>query len=159
MFTDILAFSFICNISQKVLEKVLVDQKSYLKSDEIWINEFIKNFQIANPRFILGLGEYFGRDKDKLRIEAVCSNKFRNKVQGEEYQEVRLTTFLEPTAKLKYAKGIGNSYCNLISYKIMKTIEETNMQTQYTFVHIPKNYNSEEAAHEINQILTAILKS
>ena len=151
-------FSFEGNISQEVLDKLSNKHKAVINSDESEINKFIKGLLFDHYSFIIGLGEYSGKDKDRLRIEVVCSNKFRNKVLGQEYKKINISEFLKPSSKSKLAKGIGNSYCNLISYLIMKNIKESNQQILYAFIHIPKGFSVEEAANEINQILKTILK-
>ena len=51
---------------------------------------------------------------------------------------MEIKPFLQPTPFAKIAKGIGNSYCNLVSWKIMQLINKSNLRSQYTFLHIPR---------------------
>lgn len=106
------------------------------------------------PSYILGLGSYSGVDQDKIRIETVCSNQFRNDfVEGDQYTEIEINPFLKPTAAIKYATAIGNSYCNLVSWKIMQLINHDKFHSFYTFLHIPKTMKSWVASQEIDKAL------
>lgn len=154
-----LAFAFRNNISEKILRELNVDQKVYLKADEKEIIEFVRNINFSNTSHILGLGVYTGRDQNLLRIETVCTNKFRNQIQGNKYEEIAISNFIEPTNNTKYARRIGNSYCNLVSYLIMKSILNNNAGTQYSFIHIPKLFGITQATDEINKFFNKSLKS
>lgn len=46
---------------------------------------------------------------------------------------------------------------NLFDYFIMKEVEET--QTKYAFIHIPKDFNIDEAAGEISMMLKSFSSS
>ena len=106
------------------------------------------------PRYILGLGSYSGVDQDKIRIETICSNQFRNGlVEGNKYVEVEIKPFLKITATMKYTKATGNSYCNQISWEIMRLINQSELHSQYTFLHIPKTMKPWTIAPEIDQAL------
>ncbi len=106
------------------------------------------------PKYILGLGVYTGRDQDKIRIETKCTNQFRNNVIEEKtIEEIDINYFLTPSISSKYATAIGNSYCNLVSWKIMRLIETKQLQSQYTFLHVPKSMKAMTAVKEIDQML------
>lgn len=108
------------------------------------------------PPYILGLGSYSGVDQDKIRIETICSNQFHNDlVDGDQYTEVEIKPFLEPSATMKYAKAIGNSYCNQVSWKIMQLINNGKLNSQYTFLHIPKTMKPWVISPEIDHTLVA----
>lgn len=106
------------------------------------------------PPYILGLGSYSGVDQDKIRIETICLNQIRNDyVNGDQYAEAEIKPFLKPTTAMKYAKAIGNSYCNQISWKIMQLINEGKLRSQYTFLHIPKSIPFWAVAQKIDLAL------
>lgn len=112
------------------------------------------------PPHILGLGSYSGVDQDKIRIETICSNQFRNDlVEGDQYTEAEIKPFLKPTEAMKYAKAIGNSYCNQISWKIITLINQGKLRSQYTFLHIPKTIKPWIAAPEIDRSLLNFRKT
>ncbi len=48
---------------------------------------------------------------------------------------------------------MGNSYCNRVSYEIMKRIESGELKSRYTFLHIPKGFEVDEALVEVNCML------
>ncbi len=111
------------------------------------------------PKYILGLGSYSGVDQDKIRIETICSNQFHNDfVDGDQYIETEIKPFLKSTAAIKYTRAIGNSYCNQTSWKIMRLINQGNLHSQYTFLHIPKTMKPQTIAPEIDQALLSFRK-
>jgi len=57
---------------------------------------------------------------------------------------------------MKYATAIGNSYCNQTSWEIIKLINQKQLKSRYTFLHIPKNFKPWIAAQEINEALVLI---
>ncbi len=56
----------------------------------------------------------------------------------------------------KYAAGIGNSYCNLVSWKIMRSISQKKLKSQYTFLHTPKSLRIITLVKEIDFLLKAL---
>lgn len=112
------------------------------------------------PSHILGLGSYSGIDQDKIRIETICSNQFRNNfADSARYSEVVIKPFLISTGDMKYAKAIGNFHYNQISWKIMKLINRGKLRSQYTFLHIPKTMKPWVIGPYIDQALLNFLKS
>lgn len=150
----IAAFAFENNVSEKALEKLPLDQnRKKVLSGVGSIEQYINYLKAEEPKYILGLGEYSGKDKDKIRIETVCTNKFRNLPKS---KQLPINYFFEPTESFKLAYGIGNSYCNLVSFKIMSLIENHEIDAKYTFLHIPKNLNNIIASKQISQQLLRI---
>ncbi len=121
------------------------------------LNKYLDILIYHQPPYILGLGSYSGVDQDKIRIETICSNKFRNNlVESNQYIETNIQPFLKPTEVMKYTNAIGNSYCNQASWKIMQLINKGTLHSQYTFIHIPKTMKHGTAAPEIDQALLQI---
>lgn len=150
-------FAFERNISATVLWALETNNKMCIKSTEDDIVNSIEALLSDRPSYIIGLGEYTGKDRDRIRIETACTNKFRNIVRGMEYKETRISEFLKPALHSKLAKGIGNSYCNLISHYISDRIKALNGQTRYGFIHIPEGFSVDTAANEINHILKSLI--
>ena len=69
------------------------------------------------------------------------------------YQGLEINSYLEPLTNSKYTDGIGISYCNLVSWKIMQLIFQKNLNCQYTFLHIPKSMKTQTASEEIDNML------
>jgi pyrrolidone-carboxylate peptidase len=113
--------------------------------ENISAKTFIEKITNAQPKLILGLGMYSRRDKDKLRIETQC------KIDDKSYA---INYFLNPISRSKLAKGIGNSYCNYISAKIMEKINNGQLNSEYTFIHIPKSFSISEAVKEIGEMIS-----
>lgn len=110
------------------------------------IDHYLKMLLNDQPSHILGLGSYSGIDKDKIRIETITTNRFRNdSIETNAPEEIKINNYLETSNEnFRMAFALGNSYCNLISYKIMRLIEEGKLKSQYSFLHIPKEmYNKD----------------
>lgn len=117
------------------------------------IDHYVDMLLHDQPLYILGLGLYSGIDQDKIRIETICSNQFRNNYEGGKSQKIQISPFLKPNSQMKFAKAIGNSYCNLISWKIMQLINKQKLHSQYIFLHIPKTMKFWIAFQEIDRVL------
>ena len=118
------------------LEKVFLSgQKSIDILEEIVL--------ATQPKYILGIGEYSGRDKEAIRIETICSNKFRNTLSGSKLEYKEINPFVVAGNEMKTSKGMGNSWCNLVSYRLMSL---PDMRGGYTFLHIPKSFDIKRAA-------------
>ena len=100
------------------------------------------------------MGIYTGKDRDKMRIETVCTNKFRKEfIQGNTLQELIINPFLKPFKISKFARGIGHSYCNLVSWHIMQLINGKKLSAKYTFLHIPKTMDVKDTVREVQHML------
>jgi pyrrolidone-carboxylate peptidase len=141
---NLIIFAFKGNISSSVLEKLNVENKFYIFSNNQKIEEFVTKIISLQPRYILGLGMYSRKDKDKLRIETQLNK---------EEERLPINYFLTPLANTKLAQGMGNSYCNFISRQLMEAINSKKLKSEYTFIHIPKSFQTEKAANEIEEML------
>lgn len=111
------------------------------------------------PAYILGLGSYSGIDQDKIRIETTCTNQFRNQyIDGQKLIHTGIKPFLKPNSFMKYATAIGNSYCNLISYRIMQLITRRELHAHYTFLHIPKTMKPWIVSQEIDKAIAEYIQ-
>ena len=117
------------------------------------VEHYLEMLLHDQPSYVLGLGSYSGVDQNQIRIEMVCINKFRNGCIGSEKQEVKTNSFLSENSQMKLAKAMGNSHCNLVSWKIMQLINQGKLNAQYTFLHIPKNMKPWVATEVIDQEL------
>lgn len=112
------------------------------------------------PKFILGMGVYSGVDQDAIRIETYTINQFRNNpIEFDTNSPKKL--FIDPFSKplvdnSKLASGLGNSWCNLISWKIMRLINQKKLNSRYTFLHIPKLYPLYKSKKIIEEMLKAV---
>jgi pyrrolidone-carboxylate peptidase len=53
------------------------------------------------------------------------------------------------------ADKLGNSWCNLISWKIMRIIKDGSLHSRFTFLHIPKVFPRAQAIEVINHMIKA----
>lgn len=120
------------------------------------INHYLDLLLHDQPLYLLGLGSYSGVDQDKIRVETLCSNQFRNNYDGDKRQEILIKPFLKPNSQAKFAKAIRNSYCNLVSWKIMQLIQMRKLRSQYTFLHIPKTMKPWIASQTIDEVLAEV---
>lgn len=96
---------------------------------------------------------YSDKDQDKLRIEMFCTNKFRNKIDGDHLQTLPIPYFLKSTGNMKLANGIGNSWCNLACYKLLST----DPNVEFTFIHIPKIFDVGTVVVELEKLIVSLL--
>jgi len=146
---NLLLFSFKGNISEEVLQICDFPHSYYIPSDLTLIDNFVKVIVTQNPKYIIGLGMYSGRDIDKLRMETLCNNRFGNTITHTIFNEYSINKFFKESSYIKESKGIGNSYSNYISYQIMNRVQQKKLDSQYTFIHIPYSFDKEIAAAEI----------
>jgi pyrrolidone-carboxylate peptidase len=119
------------------------------------IDHYLKMLLHDQPSHILGLGSYSGVDQDKIRIETITTNRFRNDpIEAYAPDELRINNYLETSNEnFKVVSALGNSYCNLISYKIMRLIEKGKLKSQYSFLHIPKGLYHTDLISLIDKLL------
>ncbi len=117
------------------------------------LDQYLKLLLQDQPKYILGLGSYSGIDQDKIRIETVCTNQFRNNYDGGVPKQITLNYFLQPNENLKLGKAMGNSYCNQVSWKIMELINRGELCSKYTLLHIPKFMPAWHATNFIDQAI------
>ena len=111
--------------------------KYYLNSNTDDIKSFVLNTDFAKYDYVLGIGDYSGKDQDYIRIETRCSSQFRNNKTNLTY--IKIPYYFKADDGVKLASGIGNSWCNLVSYLILCK----SPYLKYTFLHVPRlcDYN------------------
>jgi pyrrolidone-carboxylate peptidase len=148
---SILVFAFKDTIAEKIARELETSAAiRIVDSSKHAIDELVRHIQQRDYDYILGMGMYSGRDQDQLRIEKECSSQFRNDKDDLEY--LAHPYFMKPDESIKEATGIGNSWCNLASYKVMKKISPKH----FTFLHIPKTFNINKAAKLIDKQLAML---
>lgn len=164
LMNNILIFAFKNNISEDILNGIDIPNKHLLstKSEVKFQQDFdeLPNL-IRTGKFehIIGLGQYTGKDKDKIRIEQIASNHFRNNRIGQsEYLEIpsALKNSNFDPEYFKLARGLGNSWCNLVSYKIVESIKHNDLKVTYDFLHTPKIFDKTIATSAINNLILDI---
>lgn len=114
------------------------------------LDRYIEMLLRDQPECILGLGVYSGVDQDKIRIETKYTNKFRDDfIDSSSLQEFNINPYLKPSILSKYSNSIGDTYCNLVSWKILQLIIQKKLQSQYCFLHIPTKIKVWTVAKEI----------
>lgn len=151
---EVFGFAFKPNFTSGLLCKIKNIDTCYLVHGQKSIDGYTGWLYQVQPKYILGLGMYTGRDQGKIRIETVCTNSFRNyPIESIAAQRIEIEPFLEPLKNSKYSKGMGNSYCNYASWQIMREIQKSALNTRYTFLHIPREMNRSIALNEIELML------
>lgn len=125
------------------------------------LNHYLSMLLHDQPPYILGLGSYSGVDQDQIRIETICTNQFRNDfIDNNKQIEIDIKPFVsQPGDYMKYTKAIGNSHCNKTCYEIMKLINQGQLKSQYTFLHVPKTFDFRTAIDVIDLALLEFKKS
>lgn len=148
-------FAF-ANISGRVVSK-LTDTTGRAILRPSTINQYIEELVLKQPQFILGLGEYTGKDQNLVRIESQCKNQFRNnKIDPSLPIDTTLSwiPFLSKTDKSKKGSALGNSWCNLVSWRIMQLIEQKKLKSRYTFLHLPQSMPEEEMLAIVQNLIS-----
>ena len=154
MQSKLLGFAFSGTNSELVLDTIKSDlfiEKHVIHSSVDSIQYLLDIIADTKPLRILGLGLYSGRDMDLLRNENIAKNSFRSNRIGR-IPSVKISTFFKPSNSAKDAVGMGNSWCNLVSYKIATQFKDIPL----TFIHIPRGYHIESAAREIERQLNSL---
>jgi hypothetical protein len=125
-----------------------------LESNQISIKKFVQSPYLIDYQFIIGLGQYSGKDKKELRLETTCNKKWRNSLLLD-MKITKIKPFLYETAQLRYAKGHGNSYCNFLS---LLTIN-THPNKLYNFIHIPEDFDPHKATTELDTQISLMMHS
>lgn len=142
----ILLYAFKNNISAHVAynikpaDTIILDtkNKTTVESEIVNLLELIKN---SNYKYIIGIGTY--TSTTDLRIELSAKNKFRNSVINnlkDSKHRLGISQFLasqDNLEKVVFGRKMGNSFCNLSSYKIREFIELHNLNCQNGFIHVP----------------------
>ena len=148
---SLLVFAFQGIIAARVAARLRAPvQKIYLDSTILSLEEFVQRADLANFDYILGLGMYSGRDKNALRIETMCNSQFRNR--KENLQALAIPHFLQPAPGIKLAAGMGNSWCNLVSYLLLAKLPHA----AYSFVHVPKGFDVATATRTLEAQLAEL---
>jgi hypothetical protein len=147
---SILIFAFSHTIAELVAKDLIYGEKIFLDSTERAVNDFVQHTNFADYDYALGMGMYSGKDKNEIRIETSCTNQFRR--QKDDLKKLEIPYYFHSASGIKLAKGIANSYCNLVSYKILSKSPDA----RYTFLHIPKSFDSSRAARIIEEQLATL---
>ena len=147
----LLVLAFQGMIAEQVAKKLRIPaDKAYLQSQRERLECFAADTDFSKYDYILAMGEYGGRDKESIRIETECTSQFRN--QRENLYRLAIPYFFKPELPFKLARGIGNSWCNLISYQMLSKAPDA----KFTFLHIPKGFDIDFAAKAIDRQLASL---
>lgn len=148
---NVLIFGFDECVSKDVISRIQTQSiKIYIESNIEGINNFVLKTDFNNYDYVIGCGVYSGTDKKQIRIETKCSSQFRN--NKDKLETLPIIYFFKPNNDFKISTGIGNSWCNLVSYLILKK----SQNIKYTFLHIPKTFDYINAAEIIDRQLETL---
>lgn len=139
-------FGFQGTIAEQILKNIqtrVAITTTYLPSNKEAITDFVQQTNFAYYDYVIGMGSYSGRDHEAIRLETQCSNNFR--VRPATLRFHAISPSFAPTGPFAYAQGIGNSWCNLVSFMLLEAYPNLN----YTFLHIPKSFAITHASREI----------
>jgi pyrrolidone-carboxylate peptidase len=146
-----LVFGFKDTIGEAVIAR-LNSRADYLliDSNKNAIDELVSKIAKGTYDLVLGLGQYSGVDVSDIRIETNATSQFRN--DKSHFEAIAIPYAFEPQEHFKLANNIGNSWCNLVSYRLIKTTPSL----RYTFLHIPRTFNPGSAAEAIDAQLNRL---
>lgn len=153
---DLYGFAF-AGLPAKILYSLKAPEMCYIVYPNN-IDHYLKMLIHDQPTYIFGMGTYSGVDQDAIRIETVTKNQFHNDTIEEQFPKSK-TLLLQPFVKeiyqTKFASALGNSWCNLVSWKIARQIEKDELQSKYTFLHIPKSFSFKNSVEIIETMINA----
>jgi len=155
---QIYGFAFqLHNISTKTLYQIEgLEHKALLwgvKSIDAYIQKLLK----VQPQYILGLGIYTGKGKEFLHLETETVNQFKkSKIDDDIQDKLNLNPFLKESVDLKLTNTIGTSFCNYVSWKIALEIHQGKLNSEYSFVHIPKSFDASMSGTDIEDQLAKL---
>lgn len=120
------------------------------------IDHYLYMLMHDQPKYILGMGTYTGTDQNLIKIETLVKNQFRNRIIDRKFSASHkhlIHPFIKQVSRTKYASGFDDSFCNLVSWKIVSLIEIGELRSQYAFLHIPKSYTSKDALAVIEDLI------
>lgn len=106
----------------------------------------LKTIRELKPSKVLGVGSYSGVDRDNIRLEKFCSDRFRNVGNG---TRIPLNNWARAHGHIKPTTNIGNSWCNKLSWEITNKFPDI----PYSFLHIPKTYSKTQAVTDIQLLI------
>lgn len=134
-----LIFAFRGTIAERCLRDIETDaEKLYIGSTEAAVDQLVQRVTEGAYDYVIGLGSYSGRDSSAIHIEQQCTSQFRNRKDNLEV--LPIPYFFTPSPHMKLSSHIGNSWCNLVSYKLLKKVPDLS----YTFFHVPKNFEPQK---------------
>lgn len=149
------------NISVEIISKLNIQNSVLLDCNDL------ESFQssadhlltlVPNYEYIIGLGQYSGRDNEKIRVEGLAKNIFRNGVIHEEgmasYDLYQPDLGWDSQNRFKHSQAMGNSWCNLSAYIISEVIHKKKYKTKLLFLHIPKSFPAGQAVDLINDLIS-----
>jgi hypothetical protein len=144
----LLIFGFRGSISEKVATGLSGDgDVVLLDPSEPAINQFVRGIDLDKYTHILGLGSYGGLGTSEIRIETKCTSQSGSST--DDLHKMTIPFFLKSSSRLKLTNGIGNSWSNLVSYKIVTSYPGT----PFTFLHVPATFLPGDAVAIIRQQL------
>lgn len=150
----VLILAFQGTIAEHVANKLRTPaDKVYLHSDRNWLERFVADTDFSKYDYILTIGSYSGRDKESIRTETECTSQFRN--QRDNLHRLAIPYYFKPEPPFKLSSGIGNSWCNLLSYQILSKMPNA----RFTFLHIPKDFDVDIASRAIDKQLLSLPRS
>lgn len=129
---------------------------AYIESSERAIDKFVSELDLGLYEYIIGFGLYTGPDKDKLRVETQYTSKFKTSTMEGLPGTISVEPLFRENENIKSAKAIGNSYCNLVSYKFTQRISEEGACTKYNFIHVPRGFDIDLAVETIHEQLESL---
>lgn len=144
------------NISKGIIQRLSNNKVSKIIFPTQFEKElFINTLDKIKPNIIIGLGQH--PRARKIRIERTARNLFGRKKDIPKSIDINLPDRLSVSLKIKPSKNLRVSYdagkyvCNYSMFIVQNWANKNN--SQFAFIHIPKNYNLSRATKIIADII------
>lgn len=142
----VLIIAFKATIAETVADRIKAQERIIINSSESGIKYALQEIKDLSPAKVLGMGVYSRKDTDMIRLELKCSSRFRNNGNN---SKINIKSWLNDSKGIKSASGMGNSWCNKLSWEITNSFPDT----PYSFLHIPKSFSSIQASDYIQEAI------
>lgn len=139
-------FKLLNSIENPKISKLFIQSSSKLK-------KLFSEISQSKYDFIIGLGDYRKTGK-RIRIESFYINKYgKNEIEKASKEKYFSTLNILTDDNAYIADNATNGPCNRSGYLISKFIEDNNLNTKFTFIHIPRRMDKIFTLNYLNNVI------
>lgn len=124
--------------------------------------QFVEAVERFKPEIVLGLGQ---SSRSRIEVEAQALNRRRGRATAparaiSKNGPEKLKTTLKVTIGRAggHSANAGDYVCNFSMYVMLDHIRRSGAEVRYGFIHIPHDYDLEEASGIVNKILDRLAR-
>ena len=152
-------YSFHWTRTAQILPHLRQLDSRILVEDWLHTNDVSNLLSDSSVEYVVWLGDYTWRDRNTIRVESFCTNKYRNSYIHWDTLEQQLlyVPHNKLTDEFLVGKWMGNGYCNASCWNILGRIQKTTRPIRMLFFHVPISYGIDSAIDQIDDLLASLL--